>query len=184
MLQFITTLHNLANKTHMHPTLRLQISDLTSAVLHHPRLHSTLSSQSIADFKTFIRISRVVFREFTVGPNVLERLPELSGGRTYDQRSKLQDALAGEEWYATPVDVARLWGNLMRHRVGWREGKDEVLFTLRGGAAYVTSGMAGMARMPKTDEERRDAVKKRWKEERKKRDKVLGILKEIQENVR
>jgi NADH:ubiquinone oxidoreductase subunit E len=44
--------------------------------------------------------------------------------------------------------------------------------------------MAGMARMPKTDEERRDAVKKRWKEERKKRDKVLGILKEIQENVR
>lgn len=69
----------------------------------------------------------------------------------------------------------------MGHRVGWREGKDEVMFTLRGGAGYVMSGMAGTT---KTEEERRMAVKKARRKNRKERDKVLGILKEIQETVR
>ncbi len=165
----------------MHPTLRLQISDLTSIVLHHPHLHPTITSHSISEFRTFVRISRIFFREFTVGPGVLERLDELGKGRTYDQRGKLQEAMEGEEWFATPVDVARVWGNLMEHRVGWREGKDEVMFTLRGGAGYVMSGMVGTT---KTEEERKMAAKKQRRKDRKEREQVWRILKEIQETVR
>jgi hypothetical protein len=185
--QYITTLHNLANKTHMHPTLRLHISDLTSAVLHHPRLHPNLSSQSLTDFKTFIRISRVIFRPFHVGPNVASsHLDELSQARQYDQRRKLQEALEGEEWFATPEDVARLWGNLMRHRVGIREERDQVLFMLRGGAGYV---MDGWEKSPSTSagmppEERRAVARRKRCKDRKDRKEVLAILKEILHAVR
>lgn len=127
----IVTLRRLSEKTHMHPPLRFHISDLISSTLHHPRLDCILTSTSISDIKTFIRISRVLFRTFSWRQELLDLDIK---GREYDQRKKLQQALEREEWFATTEDVKRVWVNLTRHRVRWRDNRDRLLFSCDGTA--------------------------------------------------
>ena len=113
--QYIWVLRRLANKTHMHPPLRQQISDLVTSILSVPRISANLTSSSITDMKAFIRISRVLFRPFMWRAELLNANVV---GRQYDQRRKLQEALEQEEWYATVEDVQRIWTNVIRHRIG------------------------------------------------------------------
>jgi hypothetical protein len=110
----------------MHPPLRTRISDLTSCTIHHPHLSSIFGSTSISDLKTFIRISRILFRPFAWKPHLLD-LDIM--GREYDQRKKLQAAMEREEWYAVESDVRMVWGNLVRHRIGWRREGERALFS-------------------------------------------------------
>ena len=89
-------------------------------------------STSISDFKTFVRISRILFRPFTWRPDLLNLDIK---GREYDQRKKLQEAMEREEWYAIEEDVRRLWRNLIRHRVELRPPRERILYTTIGSAS-------------------------------------------------
>jgi hypothetical protein len=129
--QLLRTLRRLSEKTHMHPPLRFRISDLISTTIHHPQLYSVFGSTSISDFKTFVRISRILFRSFSWRPELLDLDVK---GREYDQRRKLQEAMEREEWYATEQDVKRVWRNLIRHRVEWRPVRQRILYTTVGSA--------------------------------------------------
>lgn len=129
--QLLRTLRRLSEKTHMHPPLRFKISDLISTIIHHPHLYSVFGSTSISDFKTFVRISRILFRPFAWRPDLLNLDIK---GREYDQRKKLQEAMEREEWYAIEEDVRRLWRNLIRHRVELRPPRERILYTTVGSA--------------------------------------------------
>jgi hypothetical protein len=115
--QYVWVLRRLSNKTHMHPPLRQQISDLVTSLQSIPNLSANLTSSSITDLKAFIRISRVLFRPFSWRAELLNAD---TVGRQYDQRRKLQEALDQEEWYATAKDVRKIWTNVVRHRIGVR----------------------------------------------------------------
>lgn len=113
-VQYVWVLRRLSNKTHMHPPLRQQISDLVTSLQSIPNLSANLTSSSITDLKAFVRISRVLFRPFSWRAELLNAD---TVGRQYDQRRKLQEALDQEEWYATVEDVRKIWTNVVRHRI-------------------------------------------------------------------
>jgi hypothetical protein len=140
----------------MHPPLRFHISDLISTTVHHPELHSVFGSTSISDIKTFIRISRILFRSFSWRPELLNLDIK---GREYDQRKKLQEAMEREEWYATEQDVKRLWRNLVRHRVEWRPERERMLYTTMGSAcSYQPTSKLPTAGTLRKQEERVDDI--------------------------
>lgn len=128
---YLATLRSLSNKTHMHPSLRGHISNLMSAVQHHPQLESCITASSVILFKTFIRISRVLFRPFAWSPSRLD--PQVKG-REYDQRKKLMEAMERAEWYAIDEDVREVFGNLIEFRVNLRVPQETVMWPLKGGA--------------------------------------------------
>ena len=140
----------------MHPPLRFHISDLISTTIHHPELHSIFGSTSISDIKTFIRISRILFRSFSWRPELLNLDIK---GREYDQRRKLQEAMEREEWYATEQDVRRLWRNLIRHRIEWRPVRERMLYTTVASAgSYQPSSKPLTATKLRKEEERVDDI--------------------------
>ncbi|KAJ9113684.1 hypothetical protein QFC22_005993 [Naganishia vaughanmartiniae] len=142
--EYIWVLRCLANKTHMHPPLRLQVSDIVTCLVSCAAISSEVTSASILDLKTFIRISRVLFRPFSWKAELLN--PEVSG-RQYDQRRKLQEALAREEWYATAEDIARVWTNVFRHRTKLNPQSEQLPFALIGdpnAALPVPASMAAL----------------------------------------
>lgn len=98
----------------MHPPLRLQVSDLVTSLLFRCTIPVALTSKSVTDLKTFIRISRILYRPFSWKAELLN---PYTVGRQYDQRRKLQETLDKEEWYATNEDLKRVWTNAIGHRV-------------------------------------------------------------------
>ncbi|KAJ9102423.1 hypothetical protein QFC21_002823 [Naganishia friedmannii] len=134
--EYIWVLRRLSNKTHMHPPLRLQVSDIVSSLISCTGVSTEVTSSSILDFKTFIRISRILFQPFAWKAELLN--PDVNG-RQYDQRRKLQEALDREEWYATAEDIARVWTNVFRHRTKLDQNSEQCLFALTGGTCVKPS---------------------------------------------
>lgn len=130
----------------MHPPLRLQISDIVSSFVSCTTIPNRVTSSAVLDLKTFIRISRVLFRPFAwkaelLNPGVNER--------QYDQRRKLQEALDREEWYATAEDITRVWMNVFRHRAKFNQQAEQRSLTLdesacASQAAQLTTQLASL----------------------------------------
>lgn len=98
------------------PKLKAYVADLSSALLHHPHLTSRLTPRSRNDTLDFVRIARVLFRPFAA---------EGEDGK-------------GASLYASPVDVVRMWRNVVRHRVRLRARGEEMLRVVKvdaGGAS-------------------------------------------------
>lgn len=144
--QYLWVLRRLSNKTHMHPPLRQQISDIVTALLASPALSVNLTSTSVTDMKAFVRVSRVLFRPFTWKVELLN--PEVTG-RQYDQRKKLQEALDQEEWYASVEDLQRVWTNILRHRIHVASEDRRILSVSKAGVC--TTSCATASSVPERD---------------------------------
>ncbi|KAK4686816.1 hypothetical protein P7C73_g3310, partial [Tremellales sp. Uapishka_1] len=153
---YLQRLSSLMAYTNIQPPLQLHMSNLASALSSHPQLKTTLTARFMLTFPLLVKLHRVLAGDFVAPPTIADENdnPHSLGGGQGGVDSWAR--LAGEEqilemdWYGTPRNVEGIWG-MIRHRIRWREEREEIFWSMKGSAV----GMKSKSKGEKKDRDRR-----------------------------
>lgn len=147
---YIANLRRLLDYTHIHPPLRVHISNLLSALSAHPSILPTLTGRAVRLFPLFVKTHRLLSSPFSLPPEWEEAVlretttttppandivygkdivKDLERANTWARQAGEEPTLSSltgdledgyEGWYATPENVNGVWHLCMRHRVKLR----------------------------------------------------------------